>query len=200
MVMQPSQTARRWRGFTLIELLVVIAIIAILIGLLLPAVQKVREAAARSKCSNNIKQLSLGTVNLADTMNGKLPGSIGLYPNIGIPSAYNSTGGEFLPLLPYIEQDNLFKASLNMTGDGNDNRNGPNPTYTQWSTPVKNAFVPVYICPSDYTQSPATPAHSSYGQNGQVFREGQWARNTLRFPAGFPDGTSNTVFYTEKLA
>src|SRR2546423_104340 len=97
---------RRWRGFTLIELLVVIAIIAILIGLLLPAVQKVREAAARSQCSNNIKQLSLGTVNMADSYNGSLPGSIGLYPTPS-QTANNGCGGMFLFLLPFIEQGNL---------------------------------------------------------------------------------------------
>jgi prepilin-type N-terminal cleavage/methylation domain-containing protein/prepilin-type processing-associated H-X9-DG protein len=197
---------RRWRGFTLIELLVVIAIIAILIGLLLPAVQKVREAAARAKCSNNIKQLSLGTINLADTYGGKLFGSIGLFPNIGVATPYNSCGGGFIPLLPFIEQDNLFKSALFMTGDRNDNRNGPNPTYTQWQEPITTRYggpgvaVPVFICPSDYTHPAQSGSHSSYGQNGQVFREGQWAKNTLRFPASFPDGTSNTIFYTDKLA
>src|SRR5215813_9480207 len=99
---------RRPRGFTLIELLVVIAIIAILIGLLVPAVQKVREAAARSQCSNNLKQLCLATVHMCDTYDGKMPGSVGNYPAItpgGTGVNNNATGGMFLYLLPFIEQD-----------------------------------------------------------------------------------------------
>src|SRR5215204_4070354 len=109
-----ARTARR--GFTLIELLVVIAIIAILIGLLLPAVQKVREAANRMKCSNNLKQLGLGLHNY-QTTNGYFPpgavtsstaaGPTRLRQKLGITTPSNHSWSVFL--LPYIEQDNLAK-------------------------------------------------------------------------------------------
>src|SRR5262245_362071 len=141
--MPSMRVVLRSRGFTLIELLVVIAIIAILIGLLLPAVQKVREAAARMQCANNIKQMSLGTINMADSYNGKMPGSIGLFPSIGMAADNNGDGGLFLHLLPWIEQDNLYKSSL--VPAGVDDRNGFKPTYSQWTTQVQNSRVKTYV-------------------------------------------------------
>jgi len=188
---------RRWRGFTLIELLVVIAIIAILIGLLVPAVQKVREAANRMDCSNNLKQMSLGLIQCADTNGKKLPPSVGLFPSNGQPANQNGDGGLLLHLLPYIEQNNVYKATL-VQPEPND-RNGGLATYSQWTAAAQNASVPVYQCPSDPTRKDAS--RTSYGHNGQLFHHNyQWGNVGLtRFPASLPDGTSNTVFFTERL-
>jgi prepilin-type N-terminal cleavage/methylation domain-containing protein/prepilin-type processing-associated H-X9-DG protein len=194
-VLSPPIQHRR-RGFTLIELLVVIAIIAILIGLLLPAVQKVREAAARMSCSNNLKQLSLGTINCADQHDGKLPPSVGLYPG-NTAAAGQSDGGLFLHILPYIEQGNRYNATSSA-----DSRNGNLPTYNQWTPAAQNSRIKTLICPSDYTQSDGRPSRASYGNNGQLFRHNyNWGGVGLsRFPASIPDGTSNTIFFPEKLA
>src|SRR2546423_13981555 len=109
---------RTWRGFTLIELLVVIAIIAILIGLLVPAVQKVREAAARIQSANNLKQMVLATHNCNDTYS-KIPPSQGCFPsdangtNWGDPSRPSRFGTAQYFLLPFMEQDNEFNAQVN---------------------------------------------------------------------------------------
>src|SRR4051812_21952005 len=122
------------RAFTLIELLVVIAIIAILIGLLLPAVQKVREAAARAKCLNNLKQLGIGLHAYHDALNG--------FPTAGDTSTQLSW---HVYVLPYIEQDPLFK-QFSMASGSYDavGKNDPN----------GQVRVPIYLSPSSPIAQP----------------------------------------------
>jgi prepilin-type N-terminal cleavage/methylation domain-containing protein len=197
----------RRRGFTLIELLVVIAIIAILIGLLLPAVQKVRESAARIDCTNNVKQISLGTINCADTHNGLLPPSIGLYPN-NYAVALQSNGGTFLHILPFIEQQAAYDQSSMIYGTNSpylDSRNGNLQTYSEWGGQMDDQpgyRIKAYICPTDPSNTNALGCYASYGINGQIFRHNyNWGGvNLSRYPATISDGTSQTIFFPEKIA
>jgi prepilin-type N-terminal cleavage/methylation domain-containing protein len=193
---------QRWRGFTLIELLVVIAIIAILIGLLVPAVQKVREAAARMSCTNNLKQMSLATVHAADTYGSLLAPGDGLYP-IQQPSSNNSYASVFFHILPFIEQGNAYKNTL-QPNDPHGNNWGPGgaplPTYSPfWN--VLTVSVKTYVCPSDPSNNGNggwNSGLSSYAYNAQVFPV-YW-NGYSRFPASITDGTSQTVFFTEQRA
>ena len=128
---------RRNSGFTLIELLVVIAIIAILIGLLLPAVQKVRSAAARIKCQNNLRQLGLAAHSYHDTNEVFPPlAAFSQWDYLTTPGYQNAKGFTFFDwLLPYVEQDNLFRAS---NQDVNTLVNGK---------PVYGHVISIFRCP-----------------------------------------------------
>jgi len=194
--MLPVPTRRR--GFTLIELLVVIAIIAILIGLLLPAVQKVREAAARMSCSNNLKQISLACHNYADTYQ-TLPGA---WTDQRTGAVLDCT--MWFDLLPFIEQANLARLGTNVQGFSS----------TSVISTVGPVQVKTYDCPSDGTSATDLQTKDIYpiwaadysttttDQYATVSYAGNVNVLDPSAPAGIvnamPDGSSNTVMIAHR--
>ena len=207
----------RRQGFTLIELLVVIAIIAVLIGLLVPAVQKVREAANRTQCVNNLHQIALATHNLHDTYDVLPP----LCVNSITPPGTNWSSSALLLegpfqgavgftvfdwLLPYVEQGTLYDAA-HFNVNTPVNRSRPYPTL--YAQPIA-----VYRCPNE--PEPSGPfgdgmgstthggedvwAISNYCANYLVFGNPAIGstEGVARIPTSFPDGTSNVILYTER--
>jgi prepilin-type N-terminal cleavage/methylation domain-containing protein/prepilin-type processing-associated H-X9-DG protein len=153
------RTSRR-SGFTLIELLVVIAIIAILIGLLLPAVQKVRDAAARIKCQNNLHQIGIAMHNYHD-VNGSLPSGVFYrYAPENVEGRCHDYWSWMALMMPYVEQDNLWKTADAWAHQGNGWQTGGNPYYWWpwgdfWAgqnakpNPALAQVVQSWICPAD---------------------------------------------------
>jgi prepilin-type N-terminal cleavage/methylation domain-containing protein len=205
--------SRRWRAFTLIELLVVIAIIAILIALLVPAVQKVREAAARTQCSNNLRQIGIGLHNF-HSANFKMP-PLSRYNGARTGGVAGQPQGErsnlWISILPYIEQDPVAKLS---------ELNSPrNPSIDVGSTAANSLagkIIPTYLCPGDDSNQPAATWNNgwvvaNYVANHDAFHNpndggtmSNWDSGTnsyqARLGATYKDGTSNTLGVTEAYA
>jgi prepilin-type N-terminal cleavage/methylation domain-containing protein len=211
--------ARRPPGFTLIELLVVIAIIAVLIGLLLPAIQKVREASTRAQCQNNLKQIVLATHSYCNYNRGSFPS---FYQGKGntLPPGYTSTAftlyqNAYMLILPYMENENLYNASLtgiyyNQTGTITTGIAATSNGYdclANNNLPVRLIQVPSFQCPADYGILPSGLSRytsswmaASYAWNYQMVGTPATSTYTsVQKLNSVKDGSSNTILLAEKL-
>lgn len=192
------QRTRRRTGFTLIELLVVIAIIAILIGLLLPAVQKVREAAARMECSNNLKQIGIATHACNDVYK-KLPPVANWFPGKTANDWLGNRRGTVLyHLLPFLEQGNIYKlspdsdrtvASFSVTINGT--------LRVIPSGQIATKPISIFVCPADGSPRNTTYADCNYAANAWVFQNTNGGLYSIAQLTSL-DGTSNMVLFGEK--
>lgn len=194
----------RRRGFTLIELLVVIAIIAVLIALLLPTVQQAREAARRTQCKNNLKQLGLALHNYESTHRTFPPGSLG-FPFVWSAQAQ---------LLPYVDQANLQNLLIFSVPPMTPFGAGYDPVAVAQNDAAARNKLPLLLCPSDSDGVPGQtyggnsyPASAGSGLNapgtaddGSVTNADgvMFARSSIRF-RDLTDGTTNTVAFSEQL-
>jgi prepilin-type N-terminal cleavage/methylation domain-containing protein/prepilin-type processing-associated H-X9-DG protein len=204
----------RRTGFTLIELLVVIAIIAILIGLLIPAVQKVREAAINSQCRNNLHQISVAAHNYHTTYK-RLPPAVNM-PNVNMVTSSNWPAAPFpgkwfslhMALLPYVEQDNIITTAV-------DNVPNPHSVNCATATSVGAQVITIYVCPGDSLIPPYTGQYSgltfaitSYGgcsgtsatstTSTSMLQNGIFFMNSSIRISDIKDGTSNTLMFGER--
>jgi prepilin-type N-terminal cleavage/methylation domain-containing protein len=183
---------KRRSGFTLIELLVVIAIIAVLIGLLLPAIQTVRESAAQTKCANNLKQVGVAFNTYVEAHQGFVPTEGGAPTLNGGPG---NNASVFFNMLPYLEQEAVYYCN---------------------SGPGQNMPLEIFVCPSDTTASGGVPppglgtgaqALGSYNYNGWqkgfpktgVFPQFSVPQVYLNINAAMSDGISNTIIAGEQV-
>ncbi|MBX7104408.1 MAG: DUF1559 domain-containing protein [Gemmataceae bacterium] len=190
--------ARLRRGFTLIELLVVIAIIAVLIGLLLPAVQKVREAANRLKCANNLKQLGLAAVNYHEQY-GFFPISVSFESEGSSPAPANKLTGRgwILEALPFFEQDSLAQRfEPSRTGSMISGTGGiMNPSVRPFLTTI----LPNLVCPSDNSPRVITTQYQLYGQPVAVTSyKGCIGDTDMGYTVSIHQGSLPPTFFTNK--
>jgi prepilin-type N-terminal cleavage/methylation domain-containing protein len=212
MVMNRTRRTGRRAAFTLIELLVVIAIIATLVGLLLPAVQKVRAAAQRAQCLNNIRQLGLATANYASGNSDNIPPLTYFSPKSPSLNNVGWVGSGFTMLLPYLEQDGAYQASFKSAATVTWNGNK---YIASWQGPTLNSVntgfveswpVKLMACPSDVTitnglasKSAGKWSGTSYAMNYNVFGANQGTTGYLPpYKLGtFPGGLSAKIMFGE---